>query len=374
MIKKSLLLVALAIISLRTAAQTTVLDSFIVDGVYRSFRLYIPAAFNSTTRPLVLNMHGLGSNAFEQQYYGNFMPIADTAGFYVVMPQGLSFAGTTFWNVGFPGTPNVDDVKFLSTLIDTLAKRYPVDKSRVYATGMSNGGYMSHILGIRLSNKVAAIASVAGSIVPDVYSTLSVGKAVPVMQVHGTADATVPYTGFTYGVPIDTVLAFWVRNNSCNKTPVQTTVPDINTTDGCTADHFVWSGGKSGSTVELYRINGGAHSWPGSLPVLGVTNQDFSASREIWRFFSQYRLNAATAVANQANLSGLQLRLSPNPAKDVLRIEAEGNGSITITDAAGRVVLQSAQKVVDISSLPSGYFIAEYNSGVAKEIASFVKE
>lgn len=292
MIKNSFLLVFCCLLALSAKAQTTIVDSFMVDGAYRSFRLYIPASLTAATRPLILNMHGLGSNAFEQQYYGNFMPIADTAGFYVVMPQGTSFAGTTFWNVGFPGTPNVNDIKFLSALLDTLSKRYPVDKSRVYATGMSNGGYMAHLLGIQLSNKIAAIASVAGSIVPDVYSSLTPGKAVPAMQVHGTADGTVSYNGFAYGVPIDTVVGFWVRNNGCNQTPVQMAVPDVNSSDGCTADHLVWSGGRNGTTVELFRVNGGAHSWPGSLPVLGVTNQDFSASREIWRFFSQYRLTA----------------------------------------------------------------------------------
>src|SRR5436189_976215 len=111
-----------------TIAQTTLVDSFMVDGIYRSYRFYIPVNLTQPTRPLILNMHGLGSNAFEQQYYSNFMPIADTAGFYIVMPEGTSFNGSNFWNVGFPGTPAVNDVKFLSTLIDTLAKRYPIDK------------------------------------------------------------------------------------------------------------------------------------------------------------------------------------------------------------------------------------------------------
>src|SRR5436305_14547620 len=125
------------------------------------------------------------------------------------MPQGTSFNGTTFWNVGFPGTPPVNDVKFLSALIDTLAKRYPVDKNRIYATGMSNGGYMAHVLGIELNDKIAAIASVAGSIVPQKYAAASPGRTVPAMEIHGTADSTVPYKGFgLYGIPVDTVLKF----------------------------------------------------------------------------------------------------------------------------------------------------------------------
>src|SRR5215216_987059 len=103
-----LLLASFAIVN-SAFTQSTVEDSFIVDGIYRSYRLYIPAAFTSPTRPLILNMHGVGSSAFEQQYYSNFMPIADTAGFYMVYPQGTSFNGTTFWNVGVAGTPAIND-------------------------------------------------------------------------------------------------------------------------------------------------------------------------------------------------------------------------------------------------------------------------
>ena len=182
MIKNWLVTALLCALTLVTVnAQTTLIDSFRVDGIYRSYRLYIPAGGGGGSRPLILNMHGLGSNAWEQQYYSNFMPVADTAGFYIVMPEGTAYMGTTFWNVGFPGTPNVDDVKFLSALIDTLGRRYPVDKRAVYATGMSNGGYMAHILGIRLNNKIAAIASVAGSIVPAALATAVPGRAVPAM-------------------------------------------------------------------------------------------------------------------------------------------------------------------------------------------------
>ena len=159
--------------------QITVVDSFIVDGIYRSYRLYVPAAFKSPMRPLVINMHGFTSNAIQQEFYTGFDQVADTAGIYVVYPQGTYVNGTAFWNIDYPGTPAVNDVKFVSALIDTLAKRYPVDESRVYATGFSNGGYMSHVLGIRLNNKIAAIASVAGSIVPQKYVTASPGRTVP---------------------------------------------------------------------------------------------------------------------------------------------------------------------------------------------------
>jgi polyhydroxybutyrate depolymerase len=373
MVKKYWLLL-LAIVGgfVNLKAQTTVVDSIVVDGIYRSYRLYIPAAINAATRPLILNMHGLGSNAIEQQYYGNFMPIADTAGFYVVMPQGTSVSGTTYWNVGFPGSGNVDDVKFLSVLIDTLARRYPIDNSRVYATGMSNGGYMAHLLGIRLNNKIAAIASVAGSIVSTIYSGANPGRAVPAMQIHGTADATVPYKGFAYGVPIDSVVAFWVRNNGCNPIPTQTAVPNTNTSDGCTADHFVWSGGKGGSTVELFKVAGGEHSWPGAPPVIGITNQDFSASAEFWRFFRQYRLSTPSAVGSSP--SPVFFHFAPNPARNMLQIDTKEPGVVSVYDQAGKLLLTTREKVLDVSALPGGNFVLEFNNGREKSSAVFVKE
>jgi polyhydroxybutyrate depolymerase len=373
MVKKCLLLLLVLLSGFSCLkAQTTVVDSFIVDGIYRSYRLYIPASFNAATRPLILNMHGLGSNAIEQQYYGNFMPIADTAGFYVVMPEGTSISGTTYWNVGFPGSGNVDDVKFLSVLIDTLARRYPVDKSRVYATGMSNGGYMAHLLGVSLNNKIAAIASVAGSIVPTVFASANAGRAVPAMQIHGTADATVPYGGFAYGVPVDSLIAFWLRNNGCNTIPLQTAVPNTNTTDGCTADHFVWSGGSGGSTVELFRVNGGAHSWPGAPAVLGVTNQDFSASAEIWRFFRQYRLSGSASVGSGTPTTFFHF--APNPARNILHIDTKEPGPVTVYDLAGKLVLSTTNKVLDVSGLPSGNFLLQFNNGKEKSSAVFAKE
>ena len=385
MVKKYfLLLAAIFSVAITSTAQITVEDSIVVDGRYRSYRLYIPTALSSGNHPLVLNMHGLGSNAIEQQYYGNFMPIADTAGFYVVMPQGLSatYMGTTttFWSVGFPGTPsNVDDVKFLSALIDTLAARYPVDMARVYATGMSNGGYMAHILGLQLNNKIAAIASVAGSIVPGVYATLTPVRSVPAMQIHGTADSTVPYNGFAFfGMPLDTVVQFWIRNNGCNATPVQTSLLNINTTDNSTADHFVWSGGRNGATVEFFRINGGSHSWPGAFPVFPSTNQDFSASSEIWRFFRQYRLgqlNNPPAAVGSSPTTISTISIVPNPAHDRLYVQTATAGTATIRDVTGKVMLRATQKDIDVAALPAGIFMLQYSgSDGSVSFTKFVKE
>lgn len=345
----------IALLSVVTAcAQTTVIDSFQSDGVWRSYRLYVPANYNATAQhPLILNMHGLGSNSFEQQYYSNFMPIADTAQFLMAYPQGLSVNGTAYWNVGIPLTPQTNDVKFLSALIDTLSKRYVVDAQRVFATGMSMGGYMSHYLALKLNNKIAAIASVTGTMDPSVYATASPGRAVPMMQIHGTADPTVPYTGNSTGINIDTLVAFWVRNNQCSPTPIYSTVPDVNTMDGCTAEHYVWTGGRHGSTCEFYKIIGGGHTWPGAPVAIGVTNQDFNASAEIWRFFRGYKLNQFLAVNNVIKEDALVVW--PNPCKNILNVVTEA--AVTISDIGGKVLLNTCGPQVNVSGLPAGNYI-----------------
>jgi len=364
--KKGLLLGLFALLfCLKSFSQTTIVDSFKSDGIWRSYRLYIPANYSSANaRPLILNMHGLGSNAFEQQYYSNFMPIADTAGFLMAYPQGLTTTvatvTSTYWNVGIPLTPNTNDVKFLSTLIDTISNRYSVDKNRVYATGMSLGGYMSHYLALNLSNRIAAIASVTGTIYQGVYATANPGRAVPMMQIHGTADSTVPYNGSATGIPIDTLVKFWVNNNRCNPTPVHTSIPNINTADMSTATHDVYTGGTNGATCEFYKIEGGEHTWPGSPIPIGITNQDFSASTEIWRFFRSFQLNQFVGIETipERSLNGFY----PNPCHDEIYIKGDVKGNVLIRDFAGRTVVNIAGQKLSTATLAPGLYLIEYTS------------
>ena len=145
-------------------SQTTIISGFEMDGLERTYRIYIPEIYNDGYAvPLVLNLHGYGSNGFEQELYGDFRPIADTANFIIVSPDGaLDGFGATHWNTF--GTSSVDDVNFLSALIDTVASQYNLDHSRIYSTGMSNGGFMSYKLACQLSGRIAAVASVTGTI------------------------------------------------------------------------------------------------------------------------------------------------------------------------------------------------------------------
>ncbi|MDX1470717.1 MAG: PHB depolymerase family esterase, partial [Flavobacteriaceae bacterium] len=138
------------------------------DEIMREYILHIPTNYNEQeTYPLLLNFHGYGSNATQHMQYSRFNDLADRENFIVVYPEGTMLEDKTHWNVGgWTLASKVDDVSFVNALIDKLASDYKVDKSRIYATGMSNGGYMSFLLACQLSDKIAAIASVTGSMTP----------------------------------------------------------------------------------------------------------------------------------------------------------------------------------------------------------------
>ncbi len=348
-------------------AQTFVVDSFVAGGIMRTFRVYVPTIYSNTNAvPLILNLHGYTSNAFEQEFYGNFKPIADTANIILVHPNGtLDPNNDQYWN-NFDGS-TVDDVGFLSALIDTISNRYNIDQNRIYSTGMSNGGFMSYDLACFLSHRIAAIASVTGSMIFTHMASCNPSHPMPVMQVHGTADPTVPYAGNVAMSPIENLVDFWVDFNNCDTNPSFTALPDISTTDGCTAEHYVYSGGTYGSTVEFYKVIGGAHTWPGAIFNIGVTNQDFDASKEIWRFFSQYRLDDLVSIEPSQTIR--QSLIYPNPASDEMWMPSTKEGFI-IRDAVGKIWLQvkgkTEAKTFVISALPSGLYSVEFNSQVQR--------
>lgn len=351
----------------RLSAQTTVTGTIQSGGLTRDYRLYVPAMYNgSTSVPLVLNLHGYASFAAQQEFYGDFRPIADTANFLIVHPNGtINNLGDRFWNV-LGGLSAVDDVAFLSNLIDSLRATYNIDPNRIYSTGMSNGGFMSYSLACELSHKIAAIASVTGSMITLKLNACNPPRAVPVMEIHGTADNTVPYNGsVSLGtVAIPTLVDAWVQKNQCNPTPIITPVPNTNTSDGCTAEHYLYTGGLNGSTVEHYKVIGGGHTWPGQLFPIGVTNQDFSASREIWRFFSQYRLDILTDV-KAPEFAESNWSVFPNPVSDRLTLRSNDRNparQVRIYDTLGRLRLSlpaaGDQIEIETSAWETGmYFI-----------------
>lgn len=359
--KKALLCLITFAICTGVFAQTTLTASFVHNGLTRNYRVYVPAMYTgSQPVPLVFNLHGYTSNAWQQEIYGDFRPIADTANFILVHPDGTvqpGTAGTQFWNIGDLGS-SVDDVSFLETLIDTIDAHYNINRSRVYSAGMSNGGYMGYKLACE-SGQFAAIASVTGSMTLPMYTNCNPAKPLPIIEIHGTDDATVPYNGSATSQGIEDVVSFWVTENNCFPTAIQTNVPDTSASDGSTAEHYLYTGGVDGNTVEHFKVIGGGHTWPGtSLTFVGVTCLDFNASKEIWRFFSQYSNPTAGIQENQT----LAWNLWPNPATETIFLEVPKHPitQVHIADMQGRTVYQrqsSSITSVDVTTLVPGNYV-----------------
>jgi polyhydroxybutyrate depolymerase len=303
------LLAFLICLPLFTFGQQTINASITHGSLQRDYILYVPASYSAGNEaPLLFNFHGYTSNAWQQAFYSNFNTVADDDGFIIVYPEGtLDNTGTSHWNVGWGGS-TVDDIGFTSALIDSISADYSINQDRVYSTGMSNGGFMSYQLACELSDRIAAIASVTGSMNMGWFNSCNPNHPMPIMEIHGTADGNVPYA------TIPSIMDFWANFNNCNSSAIITNVPNTSTTDGCTAEHQIWENGNNGSTVEHYKIIGGEHSWPGALFPNGVTNQDIDASEKIWEFFSKYDINGLISPTSISNITNDKL---PNLIKIV---------------------------------------------------------
>lgn len=330
------------LISLSIIPQQTITGTLEHDGTIRSYILYIPASYNANEAcPLLMSFHGFSSNSEVNFAYTDFKSIADTAGFILVHPQGSNFNGVPHWNVGgFTLGSNIDDIGFVSSLIDTLSSDYTVDKDRIYSTGMSNGGYMSFLLACQLSDKIAAVASVTGSMTPQTFNDCSPQHPTAVLQIHGTKDGTVPYLGGqVWTKSIDDVLKYWTNYNNCNEEASVFNIPNTNMSDGSTVDHFIFSEGDNCVSTEHFKVYNGDHDWPG---VWG--NMDINASQEVWNFLSQYDINGLIGCS-PSSTSGvdtpIDFKVYPNPVNSHFTIQTsyEGITEFTVINSLGNQIL-----------------------------------
>jgi len=252
-------------------------------GIERVFHVHFPSGYDpATPTPVVLNFHGRQSNAQQQMIVSKMIAVADGAGFIVVHPEGIG--GT--WNAGLccgeAMNANIDDVGFTRAMLDRLESELCVDARRVYATGLSNGGYMAHRLACEAADRIAAIGSVAGT---NAFLACSPSRGVPVYHFHGTADTVVPYDGFGGYTSVLATMDYWVSRNGCN--PASQVFFDQGEVL-CEE----WTGCVDDATVRLCTIEGGGHQWPGgfTIPMLGENTDLISASLEMWGFFASHPL------------------------------------------------------------------------------------
>ena len=310
--------------------QQTVSDSIIHDNLYRSYTAYVPAIYNaSQPTPLVLNFHGLTGTSTIAMWHADFRSIADTANFIIVHPQGLlNSSGETHWNVGQLGT-SINDIDFISSLLDSLSLEYNINSDRVYTTGMSNGAYMSYRLACELSDKIAAIAPVAGSYISYMLNSCNPTHATPVLHIHGVADSSSIYYGKPGVESIPSIISYWVNYNQCDTQSVFTQIANSNLMDSSMVEHYNWKNGVNGVGVEHFKIIDGGHTWPGSnFPNgSGITNYDINASLEIWNFFSRYDINGLI-----------------NSSTEIIENDIYSRRVLKVIDLLGRETIESINK------------------------------
>ena len=266
---------------------------FIHGNLLRYYYIHLPHPEAQGPSSVLFNLHGYGSSALAQMQYGDFRDLANTKenNFILIHPQGAPLntvltSSISHWNSGgWTIGSTVDDVDFIDTIIGFISQKYNINSERIYSTGMSNGGFMSYHLACNLSSKIAAIASVTGSMSTQTYNDCDLAHPTPILQIHGTLDVTVPIDGNSaLGMKsIYDVIEYWRYYNSCDLDPVIRVVDFLEL--GYSLEHQTFMNCLNNVQVELYIVDGMWHTWP--------KENDFgiSASKVIWDFINTYDIN-----------------------------------------------------------------------------------
>lgn len=258
-------------------------STLIHDGIIREYLLYIPEEYDtSLSSPLLFNFHGYGGTANQHMYTADMRPVADTAGFILVYPQGLnSDDGSPHWNTAEIGEDNKsksDDFGFIEALINELSLNYNINQNKIYACGYSNGAGFIFSLACHL-DRFSSIASISGSMGDWALENCNPTKPVGVMILHGTSDYSRPYDGIDgYLLSVDEAIEYWSDFNNTDSIPNV-----INLNDGNNSIEYIqYLNGDNNSSVEHYKINNGDHIWFNFIHEGKVTNQ------LIWNFLSKH--------------------------------------------------------------------------------------
>ncbi|TVR79362.1 MAG: hypothetical protein EA409_09670 [Saprospirales bacterium] len=267
-------------------ALSQVAASIEFQGLNREFLVYKPEIkFSPDGYPLVIALHGFTQNERRIMNYTGFNHLADEHGFIVVYPRGIQAS----WNFGISHN-EVNDPLFLNALIDTLLEVHSIDKTRIYFTGFSNGGFMSYEMACHFSHRVAAIASVTGSMSANQMNRCNPEYPVGILQIHGTTDNVIHYEGQSWVQSIDDVMGFWVLENGC-RSLADTSLVYRDKSELISVKNISYEPCEDRVDVRLLKVIEGGHTWPGSAARSGSgrTNRDISASEEIWNFLIRHR-------------------------------------------------------------------------------------
>jgi polyhydroxybutyrate depolymerase len=261
-------------------------------GHKRAYLLHVPKTIPSgRPMPLVICLHGFAEWPAHLMRLTHWNQLSDEFGFLVVYPRGTGFPFRWRCSSWFGEQGESQDVQFISDLIDQLKKQYPIDESRIYANGLSNGGGMTFLLACRLSERIAAIGGVAGAYMLP-WKDYKPKRPVPAIIFHGTADPLVPFHPNPSGrFSMLPDIPQWVQSlaehNGCQTNAVP--LPGSGSVSGVR-----YPGATNKAEVILYTVTGGGHTWPGgkAMPasIVGKTTPDIDATRLMWTFFAEHPL------------------------------------------------------------------------------------
>lgn len=266
-------------------------------GQTRTYRLHLPKT-SQGKKPLVVVLHGFGADGGITEILSGFDGVSDKHGFMVAYPDGVGRMWRFWEDLDGKRAPNsMDDVGFITALIDQIIADHNGDARRVYVTGISNGGFMANRLGLAIPNKIAAIAPVAASMPKFMAEQAKNVKPMPIITFHGTDDRIVKTDGTDafskLGVSLSAseLAVWWAKQNGCQATPQDQRLDDV-ANDGTRVTRHSYKTTKGTVLVEHYEVEGGGHTWPGGhfQPefLLGKTSKDINASELMWQFFQKH--------------------------------------------------------------------------------------
>lgn len=359
-------------------AQTSTIN---VDGLDRTYTVRLPSSYTgSVPLPLVIAMHGGFGSGTQLETQSQLTVKGEEAGFIVVYPDGYpSLINIRTWNAGgccgYAMNQDIDDVGFIDAMLDVLISTYTIDTQRIYATGMSNGGFMSYRLACELSGRIAAIAPVSASMT---IAACQPSRPVPVISFHSYLDGSVPYQGGIgdgvsnhYNSPQDSVLNAFAAHAGCavlNDTLQHDNIMTV----------IRWHECDCLAEVITYRTQDGGHSWhggngtgPGDPPSTAVDANDL-----MWDFFQEHVLDCVTTGVGDVSGGVAPLRIVPNPSSTWISLSGEGFTGIRVTDTSGRTVHAAGNtRTVDVSGWAPGMYLVHGidGNGVSRN-AWFVRE
>ena len=289
-------------------------DHVTVDNLKRSYYVFVPASYSrSQSTPVLLVFHGLKMSAASMTAVTGFNGVASRNNFIVVYCEAVNGK----WNDGMNNASGVDDIKYVKSVLQSLSRKLNINQRRIYACGLSNGGYFCQMLASKMPDTIAGIAVVASTVMSQALTDAGSSKAIPAVFFFGSEDPLLNWNDgkdrnlgkyaqklgldknsvdpnffslARYGgwMSVNDLVSYWVTRNRSPGSPYSTLLPDKNRDDGMRVKLDAYGSGNS--SVHVYTIIGGTHSWPGALLLPGVkarSCQDISASEIIWEFFKR---------------------------------------------------------------------------------------